>query len=262
VLWLAVLLAASPLLIALPDWLGERPESAHVLVAPLLFGLAAWRRGSPPTRRGRIAGAVALVVAPLPIALGSDLSSPTLGLGGLALGLVGAALFTGRPAWPAPLLALWLVPPPLSLLDLFTPELESFWMQVAHGVLEPLGVPLERVGPVAHGPGGARLEVFAEDCGLVLAHGFALVGATRALEHGATAFRLARCAGAFALAGLALQGPVVLVANGWLSLGHEALAGATLDVLPAAIVVLGVAWALWTGTTGSSDPRQASRAGR
>ncbi len=173
--------------------------------------------------------------------VGFEVDSPSLGLGGLALGIIGVAGWTGRPALPVALLVVWLVPVPIFVLESLSPDLESLWMQLLAPVAEGLGAEFERVGPVAYGPDETRVEFFPEDDGLVLAHALALVGFAQGLRRADAPLRLLGRTAAFGALGFALQSTVMLTALLRAGASNRAGALAALDDGPLIVAALAAA---------------------
>lgn len=183
-------------------------------------------------------------IAPALILLGLESGSPTLGLGGGALGFIGVAAWTGRPGLPTALLALWALPVPVFVLEHLSPGLETAWMTATVGVLSKFGVALQQTGPVAFGVDGVRVEFFAIDDGLLLAHGMALVGFWSALRRGDAVLQCAARALAFALAGFGLQALVLIAAAGTTAGGNAEAAFTILVRGPTCVMAIGIAGVL------------------
>lgn len=211
-LWIAWAVGMSPVVAIAPTWLAERPESLYVVFAPLLLLWEAARahRADPGPRRGW--GLLVVLTALPTLLLGLETGSPTLGLGGAALAFIGVALFTGLPPLSVAVLALWIVPVPVFVLDRLSPGLETIWMDAVIPIARGLGVELVQTGPVAFGRGETRVEFFPVDDGLLLAHGMALVGYFHARRRGEPPLVCVRRSLVWMGLGFVLQGAVLLVA--------------------------------------------------
>ena len=172
---------------------------------------------------------------------GFESDSPTLGLGGMAIGFIGVASWTGKPPWPAPVLALWALPVPVFILSAVSPGLETAWMDVIVRVAGGLGADLERTGRVAFGPDGSRLEFFSVHDGLVLAHGMALVGLWDGIRHQAAPRALIARTAVYGIAGFALHGGVLLAAALWTVAGRPEAALSALRHGSALLITLAIA---------------------
>lgn len=239
----------------MPGWIAERPESRHLLIVPLLIVWEGWRRRADPIEPRPAVGLGLLAASPLAIVAGVVSGSPTLGLGGLGVGFLGAATWSGRPPAPIPLIALFAFPVPVFVVTALSPELETAWMAGAVGIAEALGAELVRTGRVVFDVAGGRLEFFPVDDGLVLAHGLALVGLWHAARRGDGLHGCIRRVASGAALGFLLQGAVLLACVGLLSGGRAEAARDLREVGPPAVVLAAVAAVIVREALQGSPPR-------
>lgn len=116
--------------------------------------------------------------------LGLATDAATLACAGLPFAVIGLAGWLGAPRLPVALLAIWLVPLPVSLLAVTSPELESLWARLAAGLLRAFGLDLEGGGSLLRAS-GAVLSLSAAEGGATCAHLLACLGWYRGLVPGA-----------------------------------------------------------------------------
>jgi len=186
--WLALGAAFSPVLAGvLRDLPPDGAQSAPLVAAVLLIATS-WRdaaapfASSPPRGPWSRGSALALLAGGLVLELlGLAADAATLARAGLPVAVVGLAGWLGAPRRPVALLALWLVPLPVSLLAVTSPELESLWAQLAAGFLRAVGIDVEGGGSLLRAS-GAVLSLAAADGGGTYAHLLACLGWYRRLE--------------------------------------------------------------------------------
>lgn len=245
VAWLALGAAFSPVLAGIVRDIPPKGSQAAPLVAAALLALAAGARaplaGPAPagSRRGAL-GCLALGIALELFGLATD--AVTVARAGLPFGVLGLAAWLGAPRRDVALLSLWLVPLPVSLLSITSPELESLWGRLAAAPLQAFGLPVEGAGALLRA-GDTVLSLGPADGGGATAHLLACLGWYRGLAAGSGWRAAARSALGWALAAPVVQlGAMLLALVVLQSEGREAGLLA-LRVAPALVLVgLALAW--------------------
>lgn len=242
----ALAAALSPTLVELTrHWVAE-PVPRYALLFPLLLVRAAMREApARPARTGYLLLAAGLALEL--VAMGGGM--PKLARPGVPLAVVGLCRALGLASWSTSLLALWILPVPLAVCSLVSP-LERLWFGAAAAVVGG-GLALEPAREATlHVVGAAgTLAVRPWDGGVplaVLAAGLGWYAALLARAEGGRP-RFLRRAGGAALVGLALQGPVALLAVALLAAGH---AGAAQAVQHHAIWALAAGGLVWAEASG------------
>lgn len=228
-LWIAAAVAFSP---SLADLLGHALELPRdrlsFVVATILFLRAAFLlRGETPAPRQ---GAAILLTAVVLQFFGILGDASTLQRLSVSLALVGVARFSGRPPRAAALLALWMVPIPVSLLEPFRAVLENAaaaWVATVAGLLAPAAT---AIGPVVR-LDDAALELHASDAGIQLAHLLSSLGWYAAALRGERLAGDLRRAALFAVLGLLLAFVSLAVSGVAFVTSGPALARGILDPL-------------------------------
>jgi hypothetical protein len=228
-------------LIQLAKAIPEDPFGWSVLLAPALMLAAALRcSGEAQPRRG---WAQILLIGGLLIELvGLSGGSPAVARLGLPISVAGLSLWTGAPPLMTSLLAFWVVPIPITLYGLTTPNLESAYAQFGVAALGALGADLSASGPVIRS-GAEHLELHPYDSGLHLMFVATLLAWYASARNGvAPMVAVARTVGA-ALVAVPLQILAILVAIALLAVASPDLANFWLHngawLLTA---ILGIVW--------------------
>ena len=173
-LWLAAAVAFSPSLVELAQHALALPRDriSFVLAALLLvrFSLTT-TRGARDARAGVALLGVAVLLQFFGI-LGDAL---TLGRASVAVAVIALSRITGRPAATGAILALWLVPIPISVLEPVRGPLENAAADAVAAFCGLLGSPALAVGPMVR-VADSSLELRVSDAGLHLAHVLSLLG--------------------------------------------------------------------------------------
>lgn len=143
--WLALALGFSPALVELARHLLAAPIDRYALLAPILLLLAVRAEREHEARPRRDGWPLLVLGVGLELA-GIAVDTDSAMRLGLALGVVGMARRLGRPSWRASVLALGVVPLPVSLLDLASPELEEVLAWAAARADSALGLPVAAAG--------------------------------------------------------------------------------------------------------------------
>jgi hypothetical protein len=226
-LWLALLLAFSPVLASVVPDLGLAPRHAFVVFVGLLLGALLIRQRREPARPGRRAGLGLLLLGLVLELLGLAGETQILARLGLPVAALGLALWRGAPAPLSLSLGFWMVPLPNTLVELTSPGLEAAWARLAAGLWSALGLPLQATGITLEGP-LQRLVLRSENGGLLNAHCLAAVGWFLAVWRGGGTARALRGATLGYALGFLLQPPAVLLAGLLVALGQRELARAWL----------------------------------
>jgi hypothetical protein len=254
-LWMAALVAVSPVLSELARSLFEIDGSPSILLAPGLVALLAWRAGLPRGDRhptGALLAGLGLVL----VWAGLFAEIPSLARLGLPAVAVGTALATGWPAFPVALLACWMVPPPTSVLVQFSPWLEAAVAGVAASPLHAMGLAVEPSGPVIR-VGAERVELTAFQSGIPMAMLLAELAWYAVLRRGRAFWRGVATAAGCALLALPVQVAVALVAIAVLAAAEPRSARLWLDFGgPLTVAVAGLAWIEWSASR-RADPGSA-----
>ncbi len=141
-LWLALLGALSPSLVALAKYHLVSPWAHYSLLFPfLLLALALEEQAArPQPGLGYLLTLSGLCLTLLPSLAGSELIR--FARPGIPIAVIGLALILGRPSFPVSLLALWMIPLPSALLKLAAPFLNSVFLSLA-------SLPLKLIAPNA-----------------------------------------------------------------------------------------------------------------
>lgn len=166
--WLAIAVAFSPTAFELASHLASERYDLYVLLAPLLLASLVARGAAGPVAPRRGAGGAVLALALLLELLGLATWSLTLARLGLALAVLGGALWTGLLRPSAAALSLGMVPLPTFLVTAGTPGLESAFGALAATLTGAVGVEVEAVGPLLF-VAGDRLEIQPHETGARLA---------------------------------------------------------------------------------------------
>ncbi len=239
--WLALGCAFSPMLIQLANVIPEDPFGWSVLLAPALM-LAAALRGSGEAHPRRGWAQILLIAGLLIELVGLSGGSPAVARLGLPMSVVGLSLWTGAPPLMTSLLAFWVIPIPITVYGLTTPNLESAYAQFGAAAISALGADLSVSGPVIRS-GAEHLELDPYHSGIHLVFVVTLLTWYASVRNGLTPIAaLARTAGA-ALVAVPLQILAVLVAIALLVADSPDLANFWLDdgawLLTA---ILGIVW--------------------
>lgn len=216
-LWLALAVGFSPILVNLAQNLASHPEYRVILLAPVLLLLAA---RSDATREvpGRRDGLVVVAVGALFQLLALIASFWTIGRLGLVLGAIGLARWQGHPRLAVMALLLFAIPLPGTVLAMPSPSLESALARFAAAFLGLLGLPVEAVGFSLLTPTG-RIDLSPADGGALLAVALAALGWYAAARAGAAIPEAAKRALLWALLAVPIQPLVVLLGAGLLAAG-------------------------------------------
>lgn len=226
-LWLAAVVALSPVLADLVATMGAVDGSPSVLLPPCLMALHCLR-----TRAQRAAprpAGFALIVAGIALEL-LGLASGTWSLARLALPpvTVGVALLAGRPAPVVAALSLWMIPPPSALLAEVSPALESLVAALASLPFRATGFELAVGGPLIETP-SARLGLSAFHSGVPLALLLTQLGWYAAVRSGRSWRPAAVRAASAAVLAAPLQVAGAAISVGLLIAGEPRLAQLWLD---------------------------------
>jgi len=250
-LWLALFAAFSPVLAELAGSLRAGFIPWTLIVGPALLAILMLRGiGRAGTRSA--AGPPLLVLGVLLQLLGIFAATWSLARLGLATAVVGLALYLGGPSLRVALLALGVVPVPVTLVNLYSPRAESLLLGAVCAPAQAVGLAVSCTGPVAE-IGGERLELLGRDVGLPLAVVLAELGWYAGLVSGISWRRSVGRAGRFAAAVLVIQPAAVALALFFLATRGDAAARLWLDTGVAATCTLAVL--LWSGAT----PRRSTR---
>lgn len=228
--WCALVIAFSPVLIDFALHVWERPWARGMLVFPWLVWQAARvdRPAAPPPRgRALLLGCVAAALLLQLMAVGGD-AVRIARIGVVVAGAV-ALWSSGIAGVRTALLALWVLPVPQLLISVASPALESL---VGQGAALLPGVALGGIAALdphlaAH---GARLPLEPVDGGVALYLGLAGVGWARAVLGGRSLPGAVRAAAGWALAGVPIQlGVVALAATGAVGFAGAEAARSLLD---------------------------------
>lgn len=208
---------------SLVERLVHEPVQRTTLLAWLLVALLASRsEESVPAQPHPRLGWPLLVLGFSAQLMGAAAAASFIAQVGIAIGIVGVGLILGRPALPVLLLCFGLVPLPVFLHGIASPQAESFLGTLSRQVLTGLGASIGAAGSLltAH---GRRFELVGTDAGLVTAVCAAqyawYAGARRARPLGALIVRAAVAAAI----GVLLQPALVLVCAASLVVGMPEL---------------------------------------
>lgn len=215
-LWIALVVAFSPVIVDLVRHQIEAPWSRYGSLFVLLLPWAASRAGvgAPPRRDGYLWIAVGCAGALLTVGGGM----PRLARPAMLLALVGLARLLGNPPLRVLLLAAWTIPLPHRSLDFASPALESAWLQLCSLPYALLGIEFTLDGVTAQ-IAGHSLSLFDSDGGLplvALCSGLGYYAALRTRRSLRERLRSAIVAGLFAIP---LQMAGVVAALGLLAAG-------------------------------------------
>jgi hypothetical protein len=215
-LWLALGICFSPVLIDLARHLALEPWARYVLLfPPLLVRCALGQRAEAPS--ARTGGALLLIALALEVlAVGGGFVR--LGRLGLPLAVIGLSRAFGLLPQRTALLALWWVPLPHALVSLLSPALETAWL---HGIAWPLdliGADI-RVEAALARAGAAELALSAPDGGLPLAALLSGLGWYTSARLGDGLWRCLRRSASWALLAFPLQVTALGLAVAGLLLG-------------------------------------------
>jgi hypothetical protein len=217
-LWLALAICLSPVLVDLARHLAAEPWALYVLLFPPILARCALRErpDAPSARMGAALLAIALALELVAVGGGVE----RLGRLGLPLAVIGMSRAFGLLSWQAALLSLWWVPLPHFLLSLFSPALETVWLHVVAWPLDRVGADIAVEAALVRA-GAGELALSEPDGGLPLAALLSGLGwyasarlregpwrcVRRAATWGAFAFPLQAAAVGLSAAGLVLGVP-------------------------------------------------------
>ncbi len=242
VLWGALAVALSPLLVDLATHLAETGWARGAVIFPFLLVYCAWRDTAPsrPSRDGLVLLVLGLVVAFVSVGGGM----PRIGRPGIALSVIGLARLTGRPSLRCALLALWVIPLPTQIIEALAPGLDAAVAQLSAYIATALGVAAHvdasRVVALWLVVPSGRLELLAGDGGLPLAWTFAGLGWFVAVRCEAPLAAAMRTALRWTVAALPLQAAALAIACTLALLGRPALGRSLLDHFPLVATLLGL----------------------
>jgi hypothetical protein len=201
-LWAGVALAFSPALFELlAHWRDEVWARSSALALYFVLRCAAARPADPPRRAAGLAAlgsGLALEIAAL--AAGPE----PLARVGFALGLLGAALFAGRPPLRVALLFLALVPVPFALQSALDPVLRPLLEKTAALLASALAAPTDAVA-LGLQQGERVLRVYATDLGLPVAALLAAAAWARGARRGSPLGPALAATAAAGVLGLGIQ---------------------------------------------------------
>lgn len=215
-LWLAVGVAFSASIVELSRHALALPYDriSFLLASVLLIRIVLLSQGAPRSPRAGVLLLAAAAFLQFAAILG-DLS--TFGRASVALAVIALARLTGRPSLQGALVALWLVPIPISVVEVVREPLENSGAAIIAVLSSAFGAPAEAVGPVVRS-GSTILELRVSDTGLYIGYALSLVGWYAAARRdeplarcAASALRYGLLAVPVALAGLVLASLVLVV---------------------------------------------------
>ncbi|HME68836.1 MAG TPA: hypothetical protein VKM54_03105 [Myxococcota bacterium] len=214
--WIAFLVAFSPLLSDLVDHVRAHPWAAWSLVFAMLLAVLARRDSSHalPRRDGYALLGMALVLQGIAIGGGPM----RWGRPAIPLGVFGLARILGRPSLRVAALACWAVPLPWSIVRAASPLLEYIWLRVAAATLSSFA-PIFVQRASATWPNGV-LSLEPSDGGLPLVAFLSGVGWIYALRTWRGLGRGLVTAAVWGLAALPVQVLAVMIALA-LAIGHK-----------------------------------------
>lgn len=238
--WVALAVALSPVLMDLFDHAATRPWARSSLIFAPLWIVAVWReRGrSTPTAWGH----AALVAAVALELFAVRVDAVRLARPALPLALIGLCRAQGLASLRTAVLACWIVPLPNFLRGALSPQLETHLAALAAVPFRWAGSAVEvEAGRVALGEAGLALG--SADAGLALVALLAGLGWYASLRSPGTCWRSLRAALLWGALGIPLQLLALQVALVVTSLGAPGGARTLLDHAWIAVAAAGVVWA-------------------
>lgn len=223
IVWPALTIAFSPVLVELAQHLIAHPWARSALVFPWLAAVAIradrQRTDQRPESKRLIWICVGIALCLELVAVAGGL----LRLGRVAFVLAGVGIVWGA-GWARPasaLLLVWLLPFPSTLSKLASPGLEIAWGHLVAGLVPGLQLDSGATGPSIFVAGESALRLTAHDSGLVLAFGLAGLGWFRAAVAGHELGQALRTALQWAGAMLPIQLILLTLGGGALAAGAE-----------------------------------------